>query len=229
MKNGYHNKPFRHLKRLLQAHNICIEDMPVVRLPGDGRQQLTPQQEETLFRQAMKDVHPLAAVKTVANRPQQPLNSPHLSEEEEVIHQLELLVEYGQGYRIADTSEYIEGRGRKVPKETTRRLHRGVLSVQDHLDLHGLTAAEARDAVDRFLTNAVRQGLRTVLIIHGRGLSSPGEPVLKSRLMQWLNRGVWRKWVMAYTSARRCDGGAGATYVLLRNPTAVKGTLPRPC
>ena len=101
--------------------------------------------------------------------------------------------------------------------------------MQDHLDLHGLTAAEARDAVDRFLTNAVRQGLRTVLIIHGRGLSSPGEPVLKSRLMQWLNRGVWRKWVMAYTSARRCDGGAGATYVLLRNPTAVKGTLPRPC
>ena len=116
----------------------------------------------------------------------------------------------------------------KLRKQVSE-LENELASVQDHLDLHGLTAAEARDAVDRFLTNAVRQGLRTVLIIHGRGLSSPGEPVLKSRLMQWLNRGVWRKWVMAYTSARRCDGGAGATYVLLRNPTAVKGTLPRPC
>jgi DNA-nicking Smr family endonuclease len=33
---------------------------------------------------------------------------------------------------------------------------------------------------------------------------------------EWLTRGPWRKWVVAYSSARIYDGGAGATYVLLR-------------
>jgi DNA-nicking Smr family endonuclease len=61
-----------------------------------------------------------------------------------------------------------------------------------------------------------------ILIIHGRGLSSPADPVLKTKVIQWLSTGPWRKWVMAYASARLCDGGAGATYVLLRNRPATK-------
>jgi DNA-nicking Smr family endonuclease len=217
MKNGHHNKPFRHLKKLLQAHDIGMEDMPAERLPAGDRQELTPQQEDALFRHAMQDVHRMTPVKTAQNRPQEPLARSHPNEEEDVLAQLQRLVECGRGYRVADTPEYIEGRGLDVPREMTRRLHRCAFSIQDHLDLHGLGVLEAQEAVDRFLRNAVRRGLRTILIIHGRGLSSPGEPVLKSRLVQWLNRGKWRKWVLAYTSARHCDGGVGATYVLLRH------------
>ncbi|MGD0625276.1 MAG: Smr/MutS family protein, partial [Thermodesulfobacteriota bacterium] len=70
--------------------------------------------------------------------------------------------------------------------------------------------------LQRFLKWAVMTGKRGVLIIHGRGLSSPQEPVLKEKVIEWLTRGPWRKWVIAYASARLCDGGAGATYVLLR-------------
>jgi len=58
-------------------------------------------------------------------------------------------------------------------------------------------------------------GKTGVLIVHGRGLSSPFEPVLKRKVVEWLTHGPWRKWVAAYASARICDGGAGATYVLL--------------
>jgi DNA-nicking Smr family endonuclease len=83
-------------------------------------------------------------------------------------------------------------------------------------------ATEAMDAVDGFLRHAIRQGLRAVLIVHGRGLSSPGGPVLKTRLIQKLERGYWRKRILAYASARNCDGGAGATYVLLRGRPAPK-------
>jgi DNA-nicking Smr family endonuclease len=54
------------------------------------------------------------------------------------------------------------------------------------------------------------------LIIHGRGLSSPGEPVIKAKVAQWLSSGPWKKWVVAFASARMCDGGSGASYVLLR-------------
>ena len=57
----------------------------------------------------------------------------------------------------------------------------------------------------------------SVLIIHGRGLNSKDQvPVLKTRLAQWLARGSWARLVLAFTSARPCDGGAGALYVLLR-------------
>jgi len=223
MKTGHHNKPFRHLKKLLQAHGICLEDMPAERLPASDRQELTPQQETALFRRAMQDVQPLAPIKTAHNNPRRPRTQDQPNDEEEVLNQLQRLVECGQGYRVADTPEYIEGCGFDVPREIARRLHRGAFSIQDHLDLHGLNVIEARDSVDRFLANALRQGLRMILIIHGRGLSSPGEPVLKSRLVQWLNQGGWRKSVLAYASARHCDGGAGATYVLLRRrtPTAL--------
>ena len=217
MEKGHHNKPFRHLKKLLHAHDIDMEDMPAERLPASDRRELTSHQEDALFRHAMQDVHRMPPVKTAQDHPRQFHSRPHPSEEEDALDQLRRLVECGHGYRVADTPEYIEGRGLDVPREMTRRLHRGAFSIQDHLDLHGLCVQEARYAVDRFLANAVRQGLRMILIIHGRGLSSPGEPVLKSRLVQWMRRGKWRKWVLAYTSARHCDGGVGATYVLLRS------------
>jgi DNA-nicking Smr family endonuclease len=61
-----------------------------------------------------------------------------------------------------------------------------------------------------------------ILIIHGRGLSSPAGPVLKTKVIQWLTTGPWRRWVMAFASARLCDGGAGATYVLLRRQPTTK-------
>jgi DNA-nicking Smr family endonuclease len=79
-----------------------------------------------------------------------------------------------------------------------------------------LTASAAKEVFEKFLRWAVNTGKRGVLIIHGRGLSSPSEPVLKKKIVDWLTRGPWRKWIVAYSSARLCDGGAGATYVLLR-------------
>ena len=43
-------------------------------------------------------------------------------------------------------------------------------------------------------------------------------PENEQRLFQeaMADAGVWRKWILAFTSARLCDGGTGATYVLLR-------------
>ena len=70
--------------------------------------------------------------------------------------------------------------------------------------------------LERFLKDAISRGKHGVLVIHGRGLCSPGEPVLKQMVMKTLGRGYWRKRVVAFASARLSDGGAGATYVLLR-------------
>jgi len=84
------------------------------------------------------------------------------------------------------------------------------------VDLHGLNVAEAREVFDNFLKKSLSLGRQAVLIVHGRGLSSPLQPVLKAGVCRWLTSGQWRRQVIAFTSARSCDGGAGATYVLLR-------------
>jgi DNA-nicking Smr family endonuclease len=47
-------------------------------------------------------------------------------------------------------------------------------------------------------------------------------PVLKNRLVAWLARGQWARLVLAFTSARPYDGGAGALYVLLRRERGSK-------
>jgi DNA-nicking Smr family endonuclease len=141
------------------------------------------------------------------------------------VQRLKALIETGSGFVIADTPEYIEGIGYRVPPEVVQRLHQGHYAIQDYIDLHGHSVSEAHASFQCFMKKAVANGKTGVLIVHGRGLSSPDEPVLKNRVYQWLTSGSWRKWVIAFSSARACDGGAGATYVLLRNTPMTKGRM----
>jgi len=65
-----------------------------------------------------------------------------------------------------------------------------------------------------FLAHSIRNGLRCVRIVHGKGLSSPNrEPVLKKKLSGWLAQ---RDEVLAYCQAPPTEGGGGAVLVLLR-------------
>ena len=189
-----------------------------------------PVNESELFAQAMSGVQPIDW-----NHPAgPPAPPPHPAAEGEPedsaeIARLRQLVEQGEGFVVSDTPEYMEGIGVLAPPEITTRLHRGDFSVQGHVDLHGLTADAAREVFDAFLRESLQAGKRTVLVIHGRGLSSPAEPVLKTKVAEWLCSNRWRKWVVAFTSARMCDGGSGASYVLLRRrPLSKRLRTPRP-
>ena len=94
------------------------------------------------------------------------------------------------------------------------RLRRGHWTLQGEIDLHGLTADEARDHLSQFLLDARGRGWRCVRVIHGKGLSSPAkEPVLKGKVRRWLAH--WDD-VLAYCEAPRHAGGGGAVLVLLR-------------
>ena len=140
-----------------------------------------------------------------------------LSEEAEALALLSDLVDGGAHFDISDTREYVEGAIVGLDPRVLRRLRRGDYAWQAHIDLHGMTADEARVAVDRFLATSVRAGHRCVLIVHGRGRNSKDQtPVLKERLKVWLARGRAARVVLAFTTARPVDGGAGALYVLLR-------------
>jgi len=113
-----------------------------------------------------------------------------------------------------NAGDYLRFQRSSVNPRTFRRLARGSFSIQAESDLHGLTAAEAREVLSEFIEDSIRRGFRCVRIIHGKGMRS-GErgPVLKRRIDSWL-----RQWdgVLAFSSARQVDGGTGAVYVLLR-------------
>ena len=101
-----------------------------------------------------------------------------------------------------------------LQQRTVRKLRRGKLSVEAELDLHGMTVPVARAAVAGFLRECRRHHVQCARIIHGKGLGSRHRaPVLKQKVGGWLRQ---RDEVLAYCSARHCDGGTGALYVLLK-------------
>ena len=186
---------------------------PRPRTPGSS--------DASLFEQAMADVAPLQ------HNPTRPSRGPALTqthtpgpletENLEVLAHLEDLVGGRLQFDLVDSDEYIEGYIKGIHPLILERLRQGLFSVQGHLDLHGLTVREAETAVREFIETAVVRNERCVLLVHGRGINSKDHiPVLKRRLETILLRSSIRKKILAFTSARPHDGGAGASYLLLR-------------
>jgi DNA-nicking Smr family endonuclease len=100
-----------------------------------------------------------------------------------------------------------------VSRRTFRKLARGGFSVQDELDLHGMTAAEASVALRQFVNDCCLRGFSCIRVVHGKGLGSGTRGPILKRKVDSLLRG-WDQ-VLAFVSARQVDGGTGATYVLL--------------
>lgn len=94
-----------------------------------------------------------------------------------------------------------------------RNLRLGHYAPQAQLDLHRKTVEESRRALWDFLHESRRLGLRTVMILHGRGELSPKPALLKSYVDHWLRE---LPEVLAFHSAQARDGGDGALYVLLK-------------
>ena len=91
-------------------------------------------------------------------------------------------------------------------------------SVHPLLDLHGLTAAEARAGAERWLRARASAGERTVVIVTGRGNRSRGEPVLRPEielLLEELAGSIVDRW--------EPSAGAGGFRVVLRPPPRPPG------
>ena len=95
-----------------------------------------------------------------------------------------------------------------LSRTVLRRLRRGHWTIQDEIDLHGLTWSQAAVAVAAFLHASTTADLRCVRIVHGKGLG-----ILKAKLNRWLPQ---RDEVLAFCQAPAAEGGAGALLVLLK-------------
>ena len=168
--------------------------------------------ENAMFRDAMRDVQPLAdRTRAPAGKRKPPARARFTAAE-----RAQVLVESLQGPaegEIADTGDEISFRRDGVQDRVLRKLRRGEYRVDAVCDLHGLRVEEAKQALREFLADSLGARLRCVRVIHGKGKGSgPKGPVIKTAVNMILRK---TGPVLAFTSARRVDGGTGAINVLL--------------
>ena len=94
-----------------------------------------------------------------------------------------------------------------------RNLRQGKYALDARLDLHKMNVERARREVYQFICDCVQNDVRTALIAHGKGESREQPALLKSCVAYWLPQ---LEDVLAFHSAQKQHGGAGATYVMLR-------------
>lgn len=171
------------------------------------------QRERRMFADAVGPVHRLKDRRLAEIERPLPEPLPRQREADERAALRETLSDEMDVERLLETDEGLSFRRRGIGVDVLKRLRRGEWAIQSQVDLHGLRRDEARERLGQFLREAVRQGLRCVRIVHGKGLGSPGrEPVLKGKVRAWL---VQKAEVVAFTQARPAEGGAGALVVLL--------------
>ena len=169
-------------------------------------------EEKALFRRAMADAKPLAGHYVEPERRRVPAKARFTRADERAV--LGEILQSPSDDIEADSADALRFYRNGIGHRTFRKLARGKFSIQDEIDLHGMTVSEARDSLHCFVESALSRGLTCVRVVHGKGRGSGhGGPILKRKVDIWL-----RQWdaVLAYVSARPADGGTGAAYVLLK-------------
>lgn len=170
--------------------------------------------ERNLFQRAAGAVQRLPAQGRVHHLPDPPAPIPAQRQLDDQRVLKEAISDEFDASTLLEVDDAMSFRRPGIGIDVARKLRRGHWSIQREIDLHGHRTEEAREALAEFLRNAVRDGLRCVRVVHGKGLGSPGKtPVLKGKVHGWL---VQKDAVLAFVQARADEGGAGAVVVLLR-------------
>ena len=114
-----------------------------------------------------------------------------------------------------------------IERRKARRIARGHVEIDARLDLHGLTQANAERRLRAFLLRARADGLRTVLVITGKGaerdthnghdsFGRTERGVLRRSVPLWLEAPELRDCVAGIAPAHVRHGGSGALYIHLR-------------
>lgn len=118
--------------------------------------------------------------------------------------------------------------GRPEPgldRRTAERLRRGERAPEARLDLHGMTAERAHQALNGFMARSMSQSLRCVLVITGKGgrhstddapFMRSDQGVLRQAVPRWLKSGPYHGQIIGIFEAHPRHGGGGAVYVYLK-------------
>jgi DNA-nicking Smr family endonuclease len=180
-----------------------------------------PQDERFVYAEAMEGVQQISHDKALIRRPA-PTKIRCTTTIEDPQQLLEEAVRDKRKLNVTNMPEYMEGYAEGINPVTLDKLKNSEFSIQKTLDLHGFSLEDAQKTFEEFITDSIKNGLNCVKVVHGRGLKSRNVPVLKDNLKSWIIRAINRKWVTAFSSARMCDGGPGATCILLNKKPVKK-------
>lgn len=170
--------------------------------------------DRALFRAAMRGVRKLRPEPRGSAAPARPRGGARFARADRVAVLAESIADLDQPLApVAETGAELQYRRNGVPEQVFRKLRGGQYRIEAELDLHGLTAAQARNELANFLALALQREWRVLRIVHGKGLRSGNRgPVLRLLVDDYLRR---VSVVLAFANAREVDGGTGATLVLL--------------
>jgi DNA-nicking Smr family endonuclease len=209
---SFASRPFEKLKKQIERTQGLSSP------PPPRKKKKEAYTDEELFSTAMDDVQEIAAFRAlscVQHHPKETVSSERRHPDDEVLAILDEIAGGQRPIHLPDTQEYVEWTNPAYHGTISTKLHHGHFAVQAFLDLHGFTVTEAEAEMEAFLREAFIKGWSCVKIIHGRGLRSVKGPRVKDAVLRRL-LGHYRHDIIAYVSARQCDGGLGALYVLLR-------------
>jgi DNA-nicking Smr family endonuclease len=173
--------------------------------------------DKALFREAMRGVKPLVQSNKVAPPPRRTTRPAKKTVFAET-NSPDTFSDF-EKFDPVSSEELIAFHRPGISDKTLRKLRAGQYNVEAILDLHGMTAIEARGSLHHFLVRCQKRKARHTLIIHGKGL---GKPILKNKLNHWLRQ---TEIVLAFCSATAKDGHSGALYVLLKSSDPHSETL----
>ncbi|NLW33994.1 Smr/MutS family protein [Syntrophorhabdus aromaticivorans] len=191
------------------------------RIPLKESGKASCQDEQLAYAEAMEGVRTIPPGKGLVRR-KAPTKTLRTTAEDDPKTLIENALRDKHQLNVTNMPEFMEGYADGTNPLTLEKLRGGKFSVQKILDLHGYSIEEARESFEDFICSSVRAGINCVKVIHGRGLKSKGTPILKEKLKTWIIQAMHRKWITAFSSALMCDGGPGATYVLLRKTPGKK-------
>ena len=173
--------------------------------------------EEDIFQQALEGVNPLKGPKMVEAKqkwrgPTETQVRRQLSAQEEPEQEFDGLT--NDHVDRVEAEAILSWSSSGVQRGVFRKLRLGQYPIDARLDLHLKTVEQARSEVFRFVRDCVRFGIRTAIIVHGKGHRNRDQPaILKSYTAKWL---LELPSVLAYHSAQKQHGGSGAVYIMLK-------------
>lgn len=120
-----------------------------------------------------------------------------------------------EGIRPLDPWYVLEFKRPGIQNGVFRKLKQGRYAPEARLDLHRMSVERARKEIYEFVLECHSLGLRSVLIVHGKGDRNSDRTavgVMKGFVDHWLRE---LPTVQAFHSAQPAHGGTGAVYVLL--------------
>ncbi len=109
--------------------------------------------------------------------------------------------------------------------DLNKELKRGKIKIDRRLDLHGYSLTEAHAKFKNEVEKNFNKNKRCLLIITGKGIYKKKEEgdfpklfygKIKNSIINWINEGDMKKYILTYQDAGFEHGGDGALFVYLR-------------